>query len=135
MEAITVRAKSACAPTGSAAAVPPFNCARAVRALLDLPEAQLDYARAKLTLDALVDPATDADAVLAELDDVAEIARRLAGPTALAHRKVAAIRKLIHESGPWNDHRPFAYDHDRYRDLGVKLLSNYLAMRLGNREA
>ncbi|MDQ4087725.1 MAG: transglutaminase-like domain-containing protein, partial [Pseudomonadota bacterium] len=40
---------------------------------------------------------------------------------------------LIYESGPWNGHRPFTYNHDRPLGdhLPDKLLHNYLATRRG----
>lgn len=94
---------------GSAGGVP-SHAAATIRALLSLPDARLDYARAKLTLDAIVDPAIDTGAVLAELEAMAGVAERIAGRAATTDRKVAAVRTLVYESGPWNDHRPFAYE-------------------------
>jgi hypothetical protein len=73
-------------------------------------------------------------ATMAELDQMAEEARRLAGPSPTEGDLLAALRKLIYESGPWNGYRPFAYDHsDPYGDhISNKLLHAYLATRLGN---
>lgn len=104
----------------------------AIKAVLDLPDAELDYARAKLAFDQLIDPSLNADAVLAELDGIAVAARKLAGPTPSDAAKLTALRRLIYEGGPWNDWRPFEYDHDRFKDLDLKLLHNYLATRRGN---
>lgn len=132
MDLLLALETNACAPVQPGTAGTRGDAAEAVEALLSLPDAQLDYARAKLTLDAIVDPATDVDAVLAELDGMTDRAWQLAGPSAANDRKLAALRTLIYEAGPWNDHRPFAYDHDRYRKLSSKFLSNYLATRLGN---
>ncbi len=132
MDLSSVLDTEACAPIRPGAAETRDDAAGAVQALLSLPDAQLDYARAKLALDAIVDPATDVDAVLADLNSMVEIAWQLAGPSPSADRKLTALRTLIYEAGPWNDHRPFAYDHERYRDLSVKLLSDYLKTRLGN---
>lgn len=46
---------------------PTCNVVRTVEAVLSLPEAKLDYARAKIVLDALVDPELDAERTLATL--------------------------------------------------------------------
>jgi regulator of sirC expression with transglutaminase-like and TPR domain len=103
-----------------------------VRAVLALPDDQLDYARAKLAFDAAIDPSTDTQAVLAELDRMAQLARQMAGPGADSARKLDALRALIYKSGPWNGFRPFDYDFDNFKDLRVKLISRYLETRLGN---
>jgi regulator of sirC expression with transglutaminase-like and TPR domain len=107
--------------------------AAAVRAVLALPDQELDYARAKVALDRIVDPAIDADATLAELDRLADNAWRLAGHSPTESAKLAAVRTVIYESGPWNDHRPFAYDHSDPlgHHIPNKLLHNYLATRRG----
>ena len=105
----------------------------AVRAVLSWPDEQLDYARAKLALDRIMDPSINEPAVLAELDRMTETARGFAGVGASDGAKLNALRKLIYQSGPWNQHRPFAYDHSdpQGRHLPNKLLHNYLANRLG----
>jgi regulator of sirC expression with transglutaminase-like and TPR domain len=106
--------------------------AEAVHAILSVPDAELDYARAKLALDNIVDAESDISWTLAELDRLTEAARRLAGSDGEGG-KLAALRKLIYESGPWNDERPFAYDHSDPlgRSIPNKLLHNYLVNRLG----
>jgi hypothetical protein len=111
----------------------PLDPAAAVRAALSASGERLNYAGAKLALDRIVDPALDVEATMAELLRMASIARELAGGSATDGAKLAALRKLIYESGPWNDHRPFGYDHsDPYgQHLPHKLLHNYLAGRLG----
>lgn len=105
-----------------------------VRAVLARPDSDLDYARAKLALDRIVDPSVDVDAVLAELDRMAATAADLAGPDADEAARLAALRRLIYESGPWNDYRPFAYDHSNVQgaNVRIKLLSHYLETRLGD---
>lgn len=111
----------------------PLEAAEAVRRILAVPDDALDYARAKVALDRIVDPSVDADAVLAELDRLTECARRLAGPSPSEGGKLAALRTLIYESGPWNDHRPFAYDHSDPlgEHLPNKLLHHFLKRRRG----
>lgn len=115
---------------GSAAADP----VAVVRAILSVADAELDYARAKLAFDRLIDPSHDAEDTLAQLDRLAEDARRLAGPAAAPDARFAALRRLIYQDGPWNDHRAFAYDLDDPlgQAIPAKLLANYLASRRGN---
>ena len=112
----------------------PSGIADSVRAILSAPEDRLDYARAKLALDALVDPSSDPEATMAELDRMARKAKHLAGPGADSSAKLDALRKLIYASGPWNWYRPFAYDHSNVRgaNIRVKLISHYLETRLGD---
>jgi regulator of sirC expression with transglutaminase-like and TPR domain len=117
----------------SAAGEVRLAAAEAVRRILAVPDDALDYARAKVALDRIIDPSVDADAVLAEVDRLTECARRLAGPSPSEGGKLAALRTLIYESGPWNEHRPFVYDHsDPMGDhLPNKLLHHFLRHRRG----
>lgn len=112
----------------------PDDPVAAVRAVLDRPDAELDYARAKIAFDRIIDPSVDAEAVLVELDRLTRAARELAGPAASEADKLCALRKLIYEGGPWNGWRSFKYDHSNIRGQNVrlKLLSNYLAKRRGD---
>lgn len=107
--------------------------ADSVRAILSVPDDRLDYARVKLALDALVDPSSDVDETMAELDRMATKARRLAGKSASEGAKLGAIRQLIYESGPWNGHRPFDYDHadPLGTQVSSQLIANYLQSRRG----
>jgi regulator of sirC expression with transglutaminase-like and TPR domain len=109
-----------------------LGVAEAVRRILAVPDEALDYARAKVALDRIIDPTIDADAVRAELDRLTECARRLAGASPSEGAKLAALRTLIYESGPWNEHRPFVYDHSNFQNIRLKLMSHYLETRLGN---
>lgn len=104
-----------------------------VRCVLDAPDHQLDYAKAKIAFDQLIDPSVDEAQVLDELDRLVAAARELAGTATKDAARLNALRKLIYESGTWNDRRPFAYDHSdpQGRRLQGKLLHNYLATRLG----
>lgn len=104
-----------------------------VRAALSVDDAGLDYGQAKLAFDQLVEPANDGD-VLAQLNRMADDARRLAGPSATPDATFAALRRLIYDAGPWNDGRPFAYDmgDPLGQRIGNKLLATYLATRRGN---
>ncbi|MEA3011661.1 MAG: hypothetical protein QOD42_206 [Sphingomonadales bacterium] len=68
------------------------------------------------------------------LEKLADAVRQMAGPSPTDRYKLAAIRRAIYESGPWNDNRAFRYDQadPLGRNVGSKLLSTYLRTRLGN---
>lgn len=108
--------------------------ARTVSAVLATPADKIDFAKAKLALDKLVDPNVDIDATLKQLDSMTATVKAMAGPSASDLEKLRAMRIYIYKSGLWNDNRPFAYDKsDMYgRVLSHKLLSHYLTTRLGN---
>lgn len=95
---------------------------------------QSDLTTTKLALDKLVDPSIDEAAVRRELDLLAAQARTVAGANATDEQKINAVRRVIYKAGPWNDNRPFTYDHDDPLGLNVqnKLLSTYLRTRRGN---
>jgi regulator of sirC expression with transglutaminase-like and TPR domain len=95
---------------------------------------QSDLTTTKLAFDKLVDPSIDEPAVRRELDQLAAQARAIAGPNATDEQKINAVRRVIYKAGPWNDNRPFTYDHDDPLGLNVKnkLLSTYLQTRRGN---
>lgn len=113
---------------------PPPSGLEAIRQMLALPEDKIDLAKAKLTIDQMVDPATDVRATMAQLDSIARsVASRLPAD-ANSRTKVEALRAQIYEAGPWNENRPFSYDLDDPfgRTLRNKLLATYLATRKGN---
>lgn len=116
--------------TAAAASTP----AAIVGSVLSLPDDQLDYGRAKLAFDRIIDPSLNGDAISAELDRLAQSANALAGAGASQAAKLSALRRVIYESGAWNEGRPFAYDHADPLGQNVrnKLISTYLATRRGN---
>lgn len=105
-----------------------------IRAILDLPEEQIDLARVNLTIDKMIDPDIDIKSNLKKLDVmVAEIRRKLpARPSSLD--KVKALREYLYIKGEWNQNQPFQYDFSDPKGTQVrnKLLPNYLASRKGN---
>lgn len=105
-----------------------------VAEILSRPDDQLDYGRAKLAFDRIVDPSIDADATLARIDRLAREAGTLAGARASPAAKLSALRRVIYQRGPWNGNRPFSYDHNDPlgRNVRNKLISTYLATRRGN---
>ncbi|MHB8912067.1 MAG: transglutaminase family protein [Lysobacter sp.] len=106
----------------------------ALRALLKTPEAKLDLAKAKLTIDRMIDPKIDVPGTHKQLDALAaKIKARF--PAGASNRvKLDILLSSLYQLGPWNDHRPFRYDLDDPlgRVIGNKLLSTYLASRKGN---
>lgn len=104
-----------------------------LRRLLNEPEGQVDLARAKVTIDHMVDPKVDVEGTLGLLDQWAAKIRARFPPGASNKAKINLLVSTLYESGPWNDHRPFGYDFsDPYgRDPNNTLLSTYLARRKG----
>lgn len=115
-------------PTGVA------SPAAALESILARPDRELDYGRAKLAIDGIVDPSLDTAGAAAEIAGLAAAARGLVEPAASATARLAALRRLIYEAGPWNGGRPFAYDHGDPLGQSPRspLLPVYLATRLGN---
>lgn len=105
-----------------------------VRAIISVPDGQLDYTTSKLALDRLIEPSFDEAAIRRELDNFAAQARVIAGPNATDEVKLNAVRRVIYRAGFWNGQNPFAYDMADPLGLNVhnKLLSTYLRTRRGN---
>lgn len=112
----------------------PLDPAESVRSILAVPDSQLDYARAKLAFDRIIDTSFNADATFAEVERLATHATALAGAGANDAAKLAAVRRVIYTSGAWNGNRPFSYDlaDPLGQNVRNKLLSTYLATRRGN---
>jgi regulator of sirC expression with transglutaminase-like and TPR domain len=120
------------------AALPPGDLvlsgtAALVSDVLEQPDDRLDYLNAKIAFDALVDPDFDQDWVRAELDSLTASAWGLTRGDMRGAVRLGAVRSVIYDRGPWNDHRPFAYDMSDPlgQHLPNKLLHNYLRNRLG----
>lgn len=104
-----------------------------VSSILSAPNDDLSYERAKLALDRIIQPDIDQAAVIAQIDQLAAAAQRIAaGGNDID--KLKAVRQVIYEPGAWNGNRPFVYNHaDPYgADLRTKLLTMYLDTRRGN---
>lgn len=97
-------------------------------------ESQLDYAKAALAVDALIDPAANLQASEAVIARLVDAARQMAGPNPTDAYKLAAIRKAIYDAGPWNYNRAFAYDQEDPlgQVLKNRLVSTYVQTRKGN---
>ena len=79
------------------------TAAQTVRAVLAAPEDAVDYARAKLALDKIVDPATDVEAVLHQVDSMVADIRLMTPPNAPDIEKLREVRRYIYVSGSWNE--------------------------------
>lgn len=71
---------------------------------------RVDYAAAKLTVDRLIDPSTDAQAVRRELDRWERAVRGNVPAKPAARQVLDALLKTLYEPGPWNQGKPFTYD-------------------------
>jgi hypothetical protein len=121
-------------PTGAAELAAQPNIVQAVRVILDTPDDKIDFAREKLRLDKLVDPTTDIDAGVRQVNAMAQTIRAMAGSNASDNLRLEMVRRYIYDPGPWNAYHPFHYDMSD--PLGEKpanrLLSTYLRTHLGN---
>ena len=108
--------------------------AQTIHIILNTPTDKTDLARVKLTIDKMIDPSIDVDASMDQLDHMVRTINRMAGVSATSMQKMLAVRKFIYESGTWNNHRPFHYDHDDPFGLKIsnKLMTNYISNRSGN---
>lgn len=93
-----------------------------------------DLLDVKLTVDSMVDPSANAQAVEAEIARMADAIGSMAGEMARSAEKLTALKRYLYESGEWNGNNPFQYDLDD--PLGEKpanrLLQRYLTTRRGN---
>lgn len=107
---------------------------RVVREILQQPEAEIDLAKAKVTIDRLIDPSIDAAATLAQLDAMAKSLGAMLPAGASKRLTLDALRYHVYKASPWNNNRPFRYDLDDPfgENISNKLLSTYLATRKGN---
>lgn len=101
--------------------------------LLEQPEGTVDLARAKLTIDRMVDPSVNIEANLRLLDRWADKARQRIPRGASNREKIEALITTLYDPGPWNDFRPFGYDYSdpMGRNIKTTLLSHYLETRKG----
>ncbi|MBW9065400.1 hypothetical protein JNB71_19025 [Rhizobium herbae] len=93
-----------------------------------------DLLDVKLSVDQMVDPATNQQAVTSMIERMAEAVKAMAGEGAKSADTLAALKRYLYEGGAWNDNRPFQYDLED--PLGEKpanrLLQRYLTTRRGN---
>lgn len=107
---------------------------QALRAILIKPDAEIDLARVKLTIDRMVDPSIDIEANLQKLDAMAADVRRSVGVNAASLKTASVLRSYLYDAGNWNNQQPFRYDLDDPlgRKVSNKLLPSYLTTKKGN---
>lgn len=117
-----------------APAVLASNPLATLKVQLTLPDDQVDFAIAKITVDRLIDPDTDEAAIRSELNRLERATRANVPQGASGRETLDALLKTLYQPGPWNDGRPFSYDLDD--PLGQKpankRLATYLKTRKGN---
>jgi regulator of sirC expression with transglutaminase-like and TPR domain len=105
-----------------------------LRAQFQLPDDRVDYAAAKLSVDRLIDPSTDAAAVRRQLDEWERAVRGNVPANPTARQVLDALLKTLYEPGPWNQGKPFSYDlsDPLGKNPTNKQLATYLSTRKGN---
>lgn len=113
---------------------PKFLEAKRLTTILEQPEDTIDFARAKLAIDKMVDPTIDVKANLKKIDAIVKQIKALLPAKATSTDKMLAVKKYIYEAGTWNNFQPYHYDFDDPSGtiVGHKLLPNYLASKKGN---
>lgn len=103
-------------------------------ALLATPNDKIDLAKAKITIDRLIDPTINSEEVLNRIDALAQRIKYRFPIGATSQEKLELLVSSLATPGPWNDYKPFAYDlDDPYgRNIKNKLISTYLDTRKGN---
>lgn len=130
--ALTVALLGSPALAQRVAQVPDSNL-EVVRAL-QAPDADIDLAKVKLTIDRMIDPSIDVAGTLTQLDAMAKGIRAMLPAGASSRLTLDALRFHIYQPSPWNGNRPFRYDLDDPFGANVrnKLLPTYLTTRKGN---
>lgn len=93
-----------------------------------------DLLQAKLLIDAVVDPETDPEAVIRQIETLAARIHERFPANASSRVRLDLLLSSLYESGPWNGQRPFAYDLDDAlgKNPRTRLLGHYLETRRGN---
>jgi regulator of sirC expression with transglutaminase-like and TPR domain len=100
--------------------------------MLEQPEAQMDLANIKLSIDQMIEPSTNKAVVLQQLDNMA-LEIRASFPVGASNlTKFKALRDYLYQPPPLSGRRPYEYDLENDRDPRAKLLSVYLATHKGN---
>lgn len=111
-----------------------FAEAKQLKALLQKSDTENDLARAKLTIDQLIDPSIDVEANLKKIDAMVAAIQSQLPNNASDSQKLNGIRQYLYKAGPWNGNQSYSYDLDD--PLGTKiankLLPHYLDTRKGN---
>lgn len=105
-----------------------------IRGILKLPDSRIDLAKAKLTIDKMIDPSIDIKANLKRIDSMAnDIQMRLLFNASNAD-KLQALKVYLYMANQWNGYQPYEYDlsDPLGKVISHKLLPSYLVTRKGN---
>lgn len=107
---------------------------KVLQAIFELPDDEIDLARVKLTIDQMIDRSIDVEHALKQIDAMVSTLQQQFPFKSNNQEKLEALRRYLHQPGPWNDARPFSYDLDDPfgHNLNNKLLTSYLSTRKGN---
>ncbi len=101
-------------------------------AILKKPDAEIDLARVKLTIDHMIDPSVDIEANLQKLDAMAGEIRASLAVTASSLDKLKALRNYLYQPPLLSGRQSFQYNFEDDRNPAAKLLPNYLRTHKGN---
>lgn len=113
----------------------------ALRALLSLPESEIDFGKVKLAIDQMVEPAADVAWAAKQLAQMTAMAGAMIRQQSTTRRltmadKVDVLRAYLYLPGVWNSHKVYRYDLENdptgREILANNLLPTYLRTRLGN---
>jgi regulator of sirC expression with transglutaminase-like and TPR domain len=93
-----------------------------------------DLLDVKLSVDKLIDPVTNVQAVKAMVNHMADEVKTMAGDGATGAVKLVALKRYLYESGAWNGNKPFLYDltDPQGEKPANRLFQRYLTTRRGN---
>ncbi len=111
-----------------------LESAKRLRTILQQPEPEIDLAKAKLTIDKLIDPAIDIEAGLKKIDAMVAGIKAMPDFGTSNTAKMLALKRYLYQPGEWNNYQPYQYDLDDPLGtrIGNKLLPTYLASKKGN---
>ena len=102
-----------------------------IQHILTKPDAEIDIARAMLTISKIVDPSVDIDAYMLKIDGLVDTLQGMAGDREVSLKD---INQLMYEKGPWNNNQEYTYNLDDPfgKDIKNHMLSNFLDTKVGN---
>ena len=102
-----------------------------IQHILNKPDAEIDIARAMLTISKIIDPKVDVDAYMLKIDGLVETLEEMAGDREVSLKE---IHQLMYEKGPWNNNQEYTYNFDDPfgKDIKNHMLSNFLDTKVGN---
>ena len=95
-----------------------------IESILAKPDANIDLAKTKLTIDKLVDPSINFNAAMGKINQMVKTLKRDLNPDMMPLDKALSLSSFLYESGYWNNYKPFQYDLDD--PFGQKLNNFYL---------